>query len=99
MELAARYKAPFSRSFSRSKILSVWTRISPTTAPAVSSSANEGIFDSAAELAGGGAGFSSGATSCAAAGANAPIANARQPNENARRGLREGVAIQPAVFG
>src|SRR5689334_18454403 len=86
MALAARYRTLFSRSSSRLKMLRVTMRISPNTAPAASSSANDGIARSAAGAGcEGGGGSPSGDLSWAAARPSTHAASAKQPAEKAIR--------------
>src|SRR5215831_342648 len=78
----------FSRSFSRSKMLWVAIRISPITAPAASSSANEGSFPAAGTFVSLGGDSGGGPVSCAAAGVRAHAAIAKQTNAS-RSGTRD----------
>src|SRR5262249_10728586 len=86
--LAARYRTLFSRSLSRSKMLWVAIRISPITAPAASSSANEGSFSGAGAFVSLCGDSRGGPVSCAAAGVRAHAAIAKQAKAS-RSGTRD----------
>src|SRR5215472_12080041 len=78
----------FSCSLSRSKMLWVEIRISPITAPAASSSANEGSFSAAGPFVSLGGDSGGGPVSCAAAGVRAHAAIAKQAKAS-RSGTRD----------